>query len=87
MRRAFGAVFDVQNPPRTDINLRFQVSGSGAELYWIEAKNPIPADWKVGAAYDSMTLKFSLIKKALSDVGNIKKVTAIFIFSISCLVV
>ena len=53
MRRAFGAVFDTPNPPATEINLRFEVSSSGGGRYWVEARNPIPSDWEVGAAYDS----------------------------------
>lgn len=52
MRRAFGVVFDAENPPRGDIKLRFQLSGS-AGLYWVESKNVISADWQAGAVYDS----------------------------------
>lgn len=52
MRRAFGAVFDVPNPPKAEINLRFQVSGS-AGLTWVVANNAIPSDWEAGVAYDS----------------------------------
>lgn len=52
MRRAYGAVFDAQNPPKSSISLRFKVSGS-AGYTWVEATNVIPYDWKVGATYDS----------------------------------
>ncbi|XP_057449752.1 expansin-like B1 [Lotus japonicus] len=52
MRRAFGAVFDAENPPRGDIKLRFQVRGS-AGLNWVESKNVISSDWNAGAVYDS----------------------------------
>ncbi|GAY68849.1 hypothetical protein CUMW_267370 [Citrus unshiu] len=51
MRRAFGAVFDISNPPPGAINLRFQVSGS-AGLTWVVANNAIPKVWKAGVAYD-----------------------------------
>lgn len=52
MRRAFGAVFDMPNPPQGPISLRFQVSGS-AGLTWVVANDAIPSDWKAGVAYDS----------------------------------
>nr|QHQ74423.1 expansin-like B2 [Stylosanthes guianensis] len=52
MRRVFGTVFDVENPPRGDIKIRFQVSGS-AGVYWVESKNVITSDWKAGAFYDT----------------------------------
>lgn len=52
MRRAYGVVFDAENPPRGDLMLRFQVSGS-AGVYWVQSKNAIPSDWKAGEAYDS----------------------------------
>ncbi|KAJ0799458.1 putative expansin, cellulose-binding-like domain-containing protein [Helianthus annuus] len=37
MRRAYGAVWDMQNPPEGAIDLRFQVSGSK----WIQLKSLI----------------------------------------------
>ncbi|KAG8659516.1 expansin-like B1 [Manihot esculenta] len=52
MRRAFGAVWDMPNPPNGYITLRLQVSGS-AGLTWLQATNAIPNDWKAGVAYDS----------------------------------
>lgn len=52
MRRAFGAVFDMANPPSGAINMRFLVSGSMGET-WVVANNAIPEDWTAGAAYDS----------------------------------
>ncbi|KAK4262570.1 hypothetical protein QN277_028116 [Acacia crassicarpa] len=52
LRRAYGVVFDAENPPRGDLMLRFQVSGRGG-VYWVQAKNAIPRDWKAGQAYDS----------------------------------
>ncbi|OAY60124.1 expansin-like B1 [Manihot esculenta] len=50
MRRAFGAVFDMANPPKGRLTLRFKVS---AGQTWAEARNVIPNDWKAGVAYDS----------------------------------
>lgn len=52
MRKSYGAVWDMANPPRGAVNLRFQVSGRyGAK--WIQLRNVIPSDWKAGVAYDS----------------------------------
>ncbi|XP_015896691.3 expansin-like B1 [Ziziphus jujuba] len=52
MRRAYGAVFDLANPPPDSITLRFQVSGS-AGYTWVQSNNAIPSYWKAGAVYDS----------------------------------
>ncbi|KAJ9173318.1 hypothetical protein P3X46_016469 [Hevea brasiliensis] len=52
MRRAYGAVFDMANPPKGYLTMRFQVSGS-AGLKWVQATNAIPGDWRAGVAYDS----------------------------------
>ena len=52
MRRAYGAVWDLANPPSGPIKLRFQVSGSSG-IKWVKSKNDLPGDWKAGAAYDS----------------------------------
>ncbi|XP_031269943.1 expansin-like B1 [Pistacia vera] len=52
MRRAYGAVWDMPNPPYGSITLRFQVSGSMG-MTWIVANNAIPGDWKAGVAYES----------------------------------
>ncbi|KVH89758.1 Barwin-like endoglucanase [Cynara cardunculus var. scolymus] len=49
MRRAYGAVWDIPNPPEGALNLRFQVSGSK----WVQLKSLIPSDWKAGATYDT----------------------------------
>lgn len=52
MRKAYGAVWDMSNPPKGDQNLRFQVSGSG-EVKWVQLRNVIPSEWKAGATYDT----------------------------------
>ncbi|KAK9121006.1 hypothetical protein Syun_018623 [Stephania yunnanensis] len=52
MRHAYGAVWDVSNPPRDTITLRIQVSGC-AGTQWMVASNAIPNYWKAGVAYDS----------------------------------
>lgn len=49
MRRAYGAVWDIPNPPEGALSLRFQVSGSK----WVQLQNVIPSDWKAGATYDT----------------------------------
>ncbi|KAK9274524.1 hypothetical protein L1049_021773 [Liquidambar formosana] len=53
MRRAFGAVWDMPNPPSGGLNLRFQVSGSYGRQRWVQLRNVIPGDWKAGVAYES----------------------------------
>ncbi|XP_031391373.1 expansin-like B1 isoform X2 [Punica granatum] len=52
MRRAYGVVFDLENPPRGDIYIRFQVSGTNG-VNWVQPKNGIPSNWKAGATYDT----------------------------------
>ncbi|XP_058085183.1 expansin-like B1 [Magnolia sinica] len=52
MRRSYGAVWDIVNPPLGPLNLRFQASGDG-EVKWVQVGNVIPSDWKAGVAYDS----------------------------------
>ncbi|KAG6788709.1 hypothetical protein POTOM_004786 [Populus tomentosa] len=53
MRRAYGAVWDMANPPKGAISLKLQVCGSAAEVTWVQADNVLPSDWKAGVAYDS----------------------------------
>ncbi|KAI4327186.1 hypothetical protein L6164_019678 [Bauhinia variegata] len=50
MRRVFGVVFDYENPPRAQINLRFQVNG---QADWVPLKRPLPSTWEAGAAYET----------------------------------
>lgn len=54
MRRTYGAVWDMANPPTGSgsIKLRFQVCGS-AGTTWVQSRNGLPGDWKPGVAYDS----------------------------------
>ncbi|XP_011047565.1 PREDICTED: expansin-like B1 [Populus euphratica] len=53
MRRAYGAVWDMPNPPKGAISLKLQVCGSAAGVTWVQADNVLPSDWKAGVAYDS----------------------------------
>ncbi|CAK9184975.1 unnamed protein product [Ilex paraguariensis] len=52
MRNAYGAVWDMQNPPLGALTLRFQVSGYG-EVKWVQPSSVIPSEWKAGVAYDT----------------------------------
>ncbi|KAF3448245.1 hypothetical protein FNV43_RR08958 [Rhamnella rubrinervis] len=52
MRRAFGTVWDMENPPKGSINLMLQLSGS-AGVNWVQNNNAIPDYWNSGAVYDS----------------------------------
>ncbi len=53
MRKSYGAVWDMPNPPKGGLNLRFQVSGRGGGQKWVLLRDLIPADWKPGFSYDS----------------------------------
>ncbi|GMN74871.1 hypothetical protein TIFTF001_053936 [Ficus carica] len=53
MRRAFGAVWDMANPPGGSITLRFQATSSSGNAYWVQSTNALPDNWEAGAAYDS----------------------------------
>ncbi|KAK4423013.1 Expansin-like B1 [Sesamum alatum] len=54
MRRAFGAVWDMANPPVGALNVRFQVSGGAyGEGKWVQVASLIPTEWKAGVAYDT----------------------------------
>ncbi|XP_010533848.1 PREDICTED: expansin-like B1 [Tarenaya hassleriana] len=48
MRRAYGAVFDLPNPPKGALTVRFLVDKAG----WKEATDIIPYKWKPGDIYD-----------------------------------
>lgn len=52
MRRAYGAVWDMANPPKGPLNVRFQVTSVYGQK-WVMLNNVIPQNWKVGVAYDS----------------------------------
>ncbi|XP_077235162.1 expansin-like B1 isoform X2 [Tasmannia lanceolata] len=52
MRRAYGGVWDMANPPRGAINLRFLATGDEGQR-WVQLRSVIPSDWKAGVAYDS----------------------------------
>ncbi|KAK1305535.1 Expansin-like B1 [Acorus calamus] len=53
MRRAFGAVWDMANPPRGALNARLTLVGDNRATTSIQLNNAIPNDWKAGAVYDS----------------------------------
>ncbi|CAI9759481.1 unnamed protein product [Fraxinus pennsylvanica] len=54
MRRVFGTVFDLQNPPAGPLNFRLQVvAEANAEVKLVQLTSAIPSDWKAGIAYDT----------------------------------
>ncbi|XP_057419734.1 expansin-like B1 [Lotus japonicus] len=53
LRRSYGAVFDIANPPKGEIRLKFQVSDGSALPHWVGPKFAIPANWKAGATYST----------------------------------
>lgn len=52
LRRSYGAVWDMANPPQGALAFRFQVSGN-AGVEWVQPNTVIPSDWKAGVAYDT----------------------------------
>lgn len=52
MRKAYGAVWDMPNPPAGALNFRVLVSGRG-EPKWVPLNIVIPGEWKAGAAYET----------------------------------
>ncbi|CAO2819439.1 unnamed protein product [Amaranthus hypochondriacus] len=55
-RRAYGAVWDMINPPKGPLTVRFFLDGSSANKVrarWVLLPNLIPASWIPGSAYDT----------------------------------
>lgn len=53
MRKVYGAVWDMENPPiGMSLNMRFQFQVSD-DVKWVQIANAIPTDWKPGVAYDN----------------------------------
>lgn len=53
MRRSYGAVFDLANPPKGDLKLRIQIK-EGEKTKWINSdKTVIPDYWKPGSIYET----------------------------------
>ncbi|XP_057475462.1 expansin-like B1 [Actinidia eriantha] len=52
MRRSYGAVWDMANPPAGALNFRVQVSGSAGPK-WVQLSSVLPSEWKAGAVYDT----------------------------------
>ncbi|XP_059302472.1 expansin-like B1 [Lycium ferocissimum] len=53
MRRSYGAVFDLPNPPNGELKVRFLTS-AGAETKWVQSdKAVIPAEWEAGTTIET----------------------------------
>lgn len=52
MRKAYGAVWDMANPPPGAINIRVQVSGSAGQT-WVQLSNVVSSEWKARDVYDT----------------------------------
>ncbi|KAK9144681.1 hypothetical protein Sjap_004584 [Stephania japonica] len=50
LKNVYGAVWDISNPPRTPLTLRFQLSGT---MGWYITRDVIPSYWRPGDSYDS----------------------------------
>ncbi|KAJ0961605.1 hypothetical protein J5N97_001102 [Dioscorea zingiberensis] len=53
MRRSYGAVWDMVNPPKGPMNMRLQVSGDDGAQNWVQLTAVFPYVWKAGVSYDS----------------------------------
>ncbi|CAA2973877.1 expansin-like B1 [Olea europaea subsp. europaea] len=54
MRRAYGTVFDIPNPPRGPLIIRFRfVVEANAEVKWVQLASAVPSDWKAGIEYNT----------------------------------
>ncbi|KAK4728426.1 hypothetical protein R3W88_021414 [Solanum pinnatisectum] len=53
MRRSYGAVFDLANPPKGDLKIKIQIK-EGEKTKWIHSnKTVIPDYWKPGSIYET----------------------------------
>ncbi|MVF47737.1 hypothetical protein D8760_19605 [Proteus mirabilis] len=53
MRRSYGAVFDLSNPPKGNLKLKIQIKEDG-KTKWVQSdKTVIPDHWKAGSAYET----------------------------------
>ncbi|KAK9698850.1 hypothetical protein RND81_08G135600 [Saponaria officinalis] len=55
MRKTFGAVWDIENPPRGDINLKFLLSATGSvdDGQWVESPTIASTSIQAGATLDT----------------------------------
>lgn len=53
MRKAYGAVWDMPNPPKGSLTFRVQVSLNGEAAKWVQLADVLPDEWKAGIAYDT----------------------------------
>lgn len=54
MRKPYGDVWDLENPPKGPLTVRFQTNGGDQDgQKWVLLPSIIPSDWKVGVTYDT----------------------------------
>jgi len=52
--RSYGAVWDISNPPKGELTVRFFLAGSSTvTARWVLVPRVIPALWQPGAAYNT----------------------------------
>lgn len=56
MRKAYGAVWDMPDPPKGSLTFRVQVSVNGEAAKWVQLTDVLPDEWKAGIAYDTYLL-------------------------------
>lgn len=53
MRRSYGAVFDLSNPPKGNLKLKIQIKVDG-KTKWVQSdKTVIPDHWKADSTYET----------------------------------
>ncbi|KAM7531042.1 hypothetical protein LguiB_034452 [Lonicera macranthoides] len=69
MRREYGGIWDMANPPKGALSLRFQLSGPSGFMKWVQVRDAIPSDilegWaekfvNVGKSYATAVSNFGL---------------------------
>lgn len=56
MRKAYGAVWDMADPPKGSLTFRVQISLNGEASKWVQLNDVLPDEWKAGIAYDTYLL-------------------------------
>lgn len=52
MRKPYGDVWDMENPPKGPLTVRCLTSGQDGQK-WVQLTNVIPGYWQAGVAYDT----------------------------------
>ncbi|XP_020691746.2 expansin-like B1 [Dendrobium catenatum] len=53
MRKPYGDVWDMENPPKGPLTIRCQTSGDDGQK-WVQLTGVIPSNWQAGVTYDTL---------------------------------